>query len=123
MEKCILVGLIIIIIIAFVGSLFALGGYNSLWLNTAERFDPREGRWYPIQPMKSLRSSFGASALGNCLYVAGGFNGVRNLNSVECYDIRTGKWNKMPPMRRTRYGVSLTTVQLKQVNCRSEQLE
>ena len=91
-------------------SLFALGGYNSKWLSTAERFDPREGRWFSVQPMKSPRSSFGASVMGNCLYVAGGFDGIRNMNTAECYDVRAGKWRKISSMSATRYGMSLAGI-------------
>ena len=82
------------------------------WLNTAERFDPREGRWYSIQSMKSPRSSAGANVTGNCLYIAGGFNGVRNLNTAECFDPRAGKWIKVPSMQNTRYGMALATLQI-----------
>ena len=60
--------------------------------------------------MKSPRSSTGASVLGNCLYVAGGFNGVRNLNSAECFDTRAGKWMNVPSLQNTRYGMALTTL-------------
>ena len=96
----------------FVGSIYAVGGYNSSWLKTAERFDPREGRWYDIQQMKSSRSSAGASVMGNCLYVVGGFNGVRNLNSAECFDIRAGKWMNVPSLQNTRYGMALATLEI-----------
>lgn len=96
----------------FVGSIYALGGYNSSWLNTAERFDPREGRWYSIRPMRSPRSSAGASTMGSCLYVAGGFNGARNLNSAESYDTRAGKWIEVPPLQNTRYGMALAALEM-----------
>ena len=95
-----------------VGLIYAIGGYNSSWLNTAERFDPREGRWYNIRPMKSSRSSAGASALGNCLYVVGGFNGQRNLNSTECFDTRAGKWMNGSSLQHTRYGMALSTLEI-----------
>lgn len=81
-------------------------------MRTAERFDPREGRWYSIQPMKTCRSSGGASVMGNCLYVAGGFNGVRNLNSAASYDTRAGKWFTVPPLQNTRYGMALVTLEI-----------
>ena len=92
------------------GSIYALGGYNSSWLNTAERFDPREGRWYRIRPMLSPRSSYGLSVMGSCLYVVGGFNGLRNLNSAESYDTKAGKWMAAPPLQNTRYGLALATL-------------
>jgi len=94
------------------GSIYAIGGYNSSWLNTVERFDPREGRWYSIHPMKSPRSSAGTSALGNCLYVVGGFNGQRNLNSTECFDIRAGKWMSGSSLQHTRYGMALAALEI-----------
>ena len=62
--------------------------------------------------MKSPRSSAGASAMGNCLYVVGGFNGVRNLNSAECFDTRAGKWMEVSSLQNTRYGMALTTLEI-----------
>ena len=50
--------------------------------------------------------------MGNCLYVAGGFNGVRNLNSVESYDTRAGKWMEVSPLQNTRYGMALVTLEI-----------
>ena len=62
--------------------------------------------------MPSSRSSAGASVMGNSLYIAGGFNGVRNLNSVESYDTRAGKWLTVPPLQNTRYGMALATLEI-----------
>lgn len=62
--------------------------------------------------MKSLRSSAGASTLGNCLYVVGGFNGQRNLNSTECFDTRAGKWMNGSSLQHTRYGVAVATLEI-----------
>ena len=48
--------------------------------------------------------------MGNCLYVVGGFNGLRNLNSAESYDTKAGKWMAAPPLQNTRYGLALATL-------------
>ena len=59
--------------------------------------------------MTAPRSSFGASASGNSLVVAGGFNGITNLNSVECYDVQASRWRKVASMTSRRYGMDLAT--------------
>ena len=62
--------------------------------------------------MLSPRSSFGASVMGSCIYVVGGFNGSRNLNSAESYDTSAGKWIEIPPLQNTRYGMALATLEI-----------
>lgn len=62
--------------------------------------------------MESPRSSAGLSALENCLYVVGGFNGLRNLNSTECFDTRAGKWMNGSSLQHIRYGMALATLKI-----------
>lgn len=56
------------------GRLVAVGGMTGarLRLHAAEALDPREGRWQPLPPAASARSSAGVAALHGCVYVVGG---------------------------------------------------
>ena len=81
-------------------SLYAIGGYNGQErLNTVEVFDAVTKRWskvvkyhrrvlyimeeIQVAAMNCKRSAVGAVALGNHLYVCGGFDGISSLDTVE----------------------------------------
>ena len=80
--------------------LYAIGGYNGQErLNTVEGFDAVTKRWskgskylwrvvynreeIKVAAMNCKRSAVGAVALGNHLYVCGGFDGISSLDTVE----------------------------------------
>ena len=80
--------------------LYAIGGYNGQErLNTVEVFDAVTKRWskvikylwkvvynkeeIQVAAMNCKRSAVGAVALGNHLYVCGGFDGISSLDTVE----------------------------------------
>lgn len=92
--------------------LYAIGGYNGserlyappYWVfvrfffnnelflpkhrrrNTVEVLDGARRQWSRAAPMTCKRSAVGAAALGQRLFVCGGYDGVTSLNTVESYD-------------------------------------
>lgn len=49
-----------------------------------------------------MSSALGATALGDIIYVCGGYDGVTSLNSVERYHPHTGTWCSLAPMNKSR---------------------
>lgn len=79
-------------------------------LQAAEAFDPREGRWAPLPPAPTPRSSAGVAALHDCVYVAGGNVGQdihENFAGVEAWVPAAGRWRTCSPIGHGRSGLSL----------------
>lgn len=49
-----------------------------------------------------LQSALGATALGQVIYVCGGYDGVTSLSSVEKYCPQGDTWTKVIPMNKSR---------------------
>ncbi|GJN35935.1 hypothetical protein PR202_gb24751 [Eleusine coracana subsp. coracana] len=85
------------------GVIYAAGGYNgSSYLQSAERYDPREGLWGRLPSMNARRGCHALTVLGEELYAIGGFDGERMLSSVEIYDPRLNVWRMGDPMTAPR---------------------
>ena len=57
----------------------------------------------PTMPHK--RGSHMSAALGDCLYVMGGWDSEAYLDHLEVYDTRAGRWRSAPPLiTRRAYG-------------------
>lgn len=52
--------------------------------------------------MIHVYSALGATALGDIIYVCGGYDGVTSLNSVERYHPSTNSWCSLAPMNKSR---------------------
>ena len=62
-----------------------------------------ENRWESLPSMQTSRCWFGATAIGEKIYIAGGCNYQRiPLSSVEVYDIKLNKWSRLPNMKNMR---------------------
>eukprot|EP00930_Biecheleria_cincta_P032537 TRINITY_DN22580_c0_g1_i2.p2 TRINITY_DN22580_c0_g1~~TRINITY_DN22580_c0_g1_i2.p2 ORF type:complete len:194 (+),score=18.82 TRINITY_DN22580_c0_g1_i2:797-1378(+) len=95
------------------GQLYVCGGETGtsglndfVALDTAERFNPRAGRWENLPRMSEPRGkdangepSVVACALADCLYVRGG----HEIDSMERFDAQLGRWEALPPMWTPRY--------------------
>lgn len=55
-------------------------------------------------------SNIGVAAIGQFIYVVGGYEGARQLCSVERYDTEKGDWEFMAPLRVARSALSLTAL-------------
>ena len=67
-----------------------------------------ENKWKSFTSMETPRKWFGATALGEKIYVAGGCTG--SISSAEVYDIKTKKWSPLPDMKETREGCAVTSL-------------
>lgn len=89
--------------------IYAIGGYgggDNSCLQSAERYDPKTGKWELIAPMKEARRALTAVALPDGIYAIGGYNGKEYINTVERYDIFTNEWTPIKPMNKARCTLS-----------------
>jgi len=55
--------------------------------------------WATLAPLNEPRQEVGVAALGNRIYVAGGFRADRSTaNTVEAYDVAANTWGFVAPM-------------------------
>ena len=67
--------------------------------------------WMEIAPMKMARCHFAAAALGEKIYVMGGYNKKDGkLRSTEVYDTLTNQWSSLPNMKNVRDGCAAAVV-------------
>ncbi|XP_026389406.1 kelch-like protein 17 isoform X1 [Papaver somniferum] len=76
------------------GAIYAAGGYDGEgYLNSAERFDPREVvSWSSIPSMNIRRGCHSLVAMSDKIYQLGGYNGENMVSSVEEFDPRNNSW-------------------------------
>ncbi|CAK8685797.1 unnamed protein product [Clavelina lepadiformis] len=94
------------------GLLYALGGWDDddNATNTAECYDPRNGKWEYIPPMKTCRYELTAVVLNDEIYAIGGHDGSNYVSSVEKYNLDTKTWIDVPSMNEKRNGGSACVV-------------
>lgn len=94
------------------GKLYVFGGFNGEyapnWAPTGETlvFDPTSNAWNVLHPMPTPRYGAEAVAVGDLIYVIGGFLGPlpgARTGVVEAYDVMTGNWRtEFPSMPTAR---------------------
>ena len=102
--------------VAYEGDVWVLGGrWEEAMLNSVEIFDTESGSWSPGPSMQEARSGFGATVLGERIFVAGGevfdqSNGfaATALDTVEQFDGE--QWTFGEPLPRHLHGVPMVTV-------------
>ena len=75
-------------------------------------------KWTSLPSMKTPRKWFGATAIGDKIYVAGGRNNVAGgqnsndeyLSSAEVYDSTSRKWWTLSNMKKNHWGCGVTTI-------------
>ena len=68
-------------------------------------------KWISLHPMLAERCGFGATVVGNKIYVVGGFNNEHGvLNAGEVYDPMKQSWSLLPFMKEKRDGCAATTM-------------
>lgn len=97
-------------VVASGGCIYAMGGSHLVWpvrhvLDSAERFDPRLGRWQELPRLSRERCAAAAVTTQRQIFVMGGCDedGVA-LASTEMLDLRHDRphWEVLPLMRRAR---------------------
>jgi len=97
-------------------ALYLLGGWDGtamrseLWRMTppAELDEPLPN-WELVQHMETPRAFFGAAVLDNKIYVAGGYDGQREMVSTGAFRLDTAEWESVPPLTTARGGLSLVS--------------
>ncbi|CAF1085419.1 unnamed protein product [Adineta steineri] len=86
------------------GKVLVTGGTSSIYLNSAELYDPSTGTWSSTGNMTYARGGYTASVLSNGKVLAtGGGNGIGPLNSAELYDPSTNTWTTTSNMKSGRW--------------------
>lgn len=79
------------------------GRLNQVVVNMTEAYNTSTDIWKSCAPMPTLRVSGAAEAVGDKIYVIGGFNTVdAALGVVEIYNPATNTWSKGSPMPTPR---------------------
>ncbi|MEI2421383.1 kelch repeat-containing protein, partial [Arthrospira platensis SPKY2] len=63
--------------------------------------------WQSLPPMAAAYAFAGAVGLGNRIYVAGGYDGQRELDLVQLYWVDEERWEALSPLSTPRGGLSL----------------
>lgn len=87
--------------IAFDGFIYAFGGENSfdtLALQSVERYDLQSNTWTMVAPMNVGRKGAATAVLNGHIYIMGG----QNLRTVERYDPARNKWSNVASMIHRR---------------------
>ncbi len=95
-------------------ALYLLGGWdgqqmrNEVWrYQPAAEDDDAETRWELVTRLDVPRAFFGATMVDSDLYVAGGYDGQRDLDEASVYSLATDTWRELPPLATPRSGHSL----------------
>jgi len=90
------------------GRLYVLGGRapQSLAVDTAERFDPREGRWETLPPMPVPSGGLAAISLDDAVVAISGGNDEAETvtGAVQEFDPARNEWRLLPALRVARHG-------------------
>lgn len=91
------------------GRLYVIGGQaGEQTLARLDRFDPRTGRWVPLDDKPTAVSAVEAVALRGRIYLPGGEQGDGTTTRVlEAYNPRDQRWETLAPLpqARSRYGL------------------
>jgi hypothetical protein len=80
-----------------------------MYLQSAERYDPREGFWTQLPRMRTRRGSHSVVVLGDSLHALGGLNRNTTFSSVEIFDTRANSWRRGSPLSVPRaHGCAVT---------------
>ena len=96
------------------GKIYAIGGMTGDLgdrLASTEVYDPQANRWHYVKPMPTARSSPGAVAVHDLIYVMGGYPQSGTTTVVEAYDAQTDTWRTgLAPMPTKRFDLAAVAV-------------
>ena len=68
------------------GAIYVIGGYDETkYLDTVERYDPRNDVWTSVAPIHSARHYHSSAVVDGVIYVMGGHDGTKYLTTAERY--------------------------------------
>lgn len=68
--------------------------FSIIFLNLLS-YDPKNDSWSTVAPLSVPRDAVAVCALGDKLFVIGGYDGHTYLNTVESYDAQKDEWNQV----------------------------
>ncbi|PAA59644.1 hypothetical protein BOX15_Mlig018832g2 [Macrostomum lignano] len=103
------------------GAMYAIGGHSgevvaqdqrglTARLSSVERLQAGESVWIEVASLHVVRSDAGAAAIGERVFVAGGFDGQRYHDTAELYDPDVDQWTLIGRMCHPRSGVALVAI-------------
>ncbi|KAL9268229.1 Kelch-like protein, partial [Drosera capensis] len=88
-----------------------VGGFDGMqYLNSMERFDPREHSWSRLANMNKRRGCHCVAVLNEKLFAIGGFDGDAMTSTVEVFDSRVASWMMVEPMYEPRGYMGAVTI-------------
>jgi DNA-binding CsgD family transcriptional regulator len=95
-------------------ALYLIGGWDGerlrdeVWgLPVAQAATAMADDWLVVTRLAIPTAFLGAAAVGETIYVAGGFDGRRELATAALYDIARAEWRDLPPLTTPRGGLAL----------------
>nr|CAB3259739.1 kelch-like protein 20 [Phallusia mammillata] len=82
--------------------IFVTGGYNGGALESCEKFNIYDNKWFGINSMMHERFGHGTETYNGFVYCIGGHNCEESLSSCERYDVRAEKWDLIAPLNEAR---------------------
>jgi N-acetylneuraminic acid mutarotase len=96
------------------GKIYAIGGITGQLgqrLNLSEVYDPRTNDWRYVAPMPTARSSPGAVAVRDLIYVIGGLGDAGTSTAVEAYDPQKDAWHTgLAPLPIKRFDMGAVAI-------------
>src|SRR4051794_2697344 len=92
------------------GKVLVAGGFNGVYLATAELYDPGTGTWSPTGSLRTARSYHTATLLpnGKVLVAGGQGTGLVRLATTELYDPSAGTWTFPGNLKTGRFSHTAT---------------
>jgi len=91
------------------GKLYAIGGYDTTFLNDVEAYDPITDTWTKRAPMPTARANLAACAVNGIIYAVGGLN-TGAMRTVEAYNPVTDTWTRLASMPTGLNGLGVGVV-------------
>jgi hypothetical protein len=89
------------------GAFYVVTGFNGAYVTQTERFNGTT--WANMAPIPTPHSQSRAAAVGNRVYVPGGFNSIQftgPLNNMQIYDTTTDTWSQGLVLPAARSGIA-----------------
>ena len=92
--------------------LYCLGGKNenSDTTYSVSALNTTTNKWESVTEMSTGKSEFGATAIGEKIYVCGGYDGKKFLSLMEVYDCESNTWTELAPIQHVQCCFGMTAL-------------